>query len=332
MRALQLVNESADHIKLVDVPKPAPQKGEVLLKMRAAALNHRDQWCREGKYPNIKFNTTLGSDGCGVVEELGEDVAEHWRGKEVVVNPNINWGANARAQSKDYRILGMPDNGTFAEYLAIPADRICEKPEHLTSEQAAAVPLCGLTAYRAVFTRGKVKKGQNVLVTGIGGGVAQFAFVFAKLSGAHVYVTSGSTEKITQTVALGAVEGFDYRKETWSQNALKSSGGFDLIVDSTGGSAINGYLRLLKPGGRIVVYGSSADLPKTLDIYRVFWNQLTILGTTMGTDQEFHNMIDFVNRTQLLPVVDSVRPFEEIVSAFDKMKNRKQFGKLVVKF
>lgn len=332
MKALQLVNESADYIKLVDLPKPAPRKGEVLIKMKAAALNHRDQWCREGKYPNIRFNTVLGSDGCGVVEELGQDADEHWSGKEVVINPNINWGENPKAQSKDYRILGMPDNGTFAEYLAVSSNRLCEKPEHLSSEQAASIPLCGLTAYRAVFTKGKVKKGQNVLVTGAGGGVAQFAFMFAKLSGAHVYVTSGNTDKITHTVALGAVEGFDYRKENWGQSALKSSGGFDLIIDSTGGNTINHNLRLLKAGGKIVVYGSSTDLPKTLDIYRIFWNQLTIQGTTMGTDQEFNHMIDFVNRTQLLPVVDSVRPFDEIVSAFDKMKNRKQFGKLVVKF
>ena len=332
MKALQLVNESIDRIKLVEVPKPAPQKGEVLLKMNAAALNHRDQWCREGKYPNIRYNVVLGSDGCGIVEELGEDVDESWSGKEVIINPNINWGGNPDAQSKEYRILGMPDNGTFAEYITVPADRLVEKPEHLTAEQAASIPLCGLTAYRALFTKGKVKKGQNVLVTGIGGGVAQFAFNFAKLSGVHVYVTSGSTDKITQAVALGAVEGFDYRNEHWGMIALRSTGGFDLIVDSTGGNSINQYLRLLKHGGKIVIYGSSTDLPKNLDIYRLFWNQLTLQGSTMGNDQEFIQMVDFVNRTQLVPVIDSVRPFVEIVSAFDKMKNRKQFGKLVVKF
>lgn len=326
------MNEESDRIKIVEMPRPVPGTGEVLIKLEAAALNHRDQWCREGKYPNIKYDVVLGSDGCGEVVELGPDVDQRWIGKEVIVNPNINWGPNHKAQSKEYRILGMPDHGTFAEYMTVKPDRLVEKPEHLTAEQAAAIPLCGLTAYRAVFTKGKVKKGQNVLVTGIGGGVAQFAFQFARLSGANVYVTSGSQEKLTQTVAMGAIEGFNYRHENWGAAAHKLSGGFELVIDSTGGNMINQYLRLLKNGGKVVVYGSSTDMPKNLDIYRLFWNQLTIQGSTMGSDPEFHQMVDFVNRTQLVPVVDSVRPFADIVEAFDRMKNRKQFGKLVVRF
>jgi len=332
MKALKLVNEKADHIKIVELPIPSPAKGEVLIKMKAAAINHRDQWCREGKYPNIRFDVVLGSDGCGIVEQLGAEVEESWKGKEVVINPNINWGPNPDVQSKEYRILGMPDNGTLAEYVVISVDRLVEKPEHLSPEQAAAIPLCGLTAYRALFTRGKLKRGQNVLVTGIGGGVAAYAFQFAKLSGANVYVTSGSKSKITQAVAMGAIEGYDYKVESWSLAALKSSGGFDIIIDSTGGQMVNQYLRILKHGGRLVVYGASSGIPKTLDVFRLFWNQLSINGTTMGNDQEFVQMIDFINRTQLVPVIDSVRPFSEVVSAFDKMQQRKQLGKLVVKF
>ncbi|MEQ9374805.1 MAG: zinc-binding dehydrogenase [Imperialibacter sp.] len=332
MKALKLVNETADHVKLVDMPEPTPGKGEVLIKMQAAALNHRDQWCREGKYPNIKFDVVLGSDGCGVVEQLGPDTDETWKGKSVIINPNINWGSNPEVQSAQYRILGMPDNGTLSEYVVVPVDRLFEKPTHLTPEQASALPLCGLTAYRALFTRGKLKRGQNVLVSGAGGGVAVYALMFAKLAGANVYVTSGSKSKITQAVALGAVEGFDYNNEKWAQTALKSSGGFDLIVDSTGGQMINQYLRVLKHGGRVVIYGASSGIPKTLDVFRIFWNQLTIQGSTMGNDQEFEQMIDYVNRTQMLPVIDSVRPFSEVVTAFDKMKQRKQFGKLVVTF
>jgi len=171
-----------------------------------------------------------------------------------------------------------------------------------------------------------------VLVTGAGGGVAVYALMFAKLAGANVYVTSGGKSKITQAVALGAVEGFDYNNEKWAQASLKSSGGFDLIVDSTGGQMINQYLRILKHGGRVVIYGASSGIPKTLDVFRIFWNQLTIQGSTMGNDQEFEQMVDYVNRTQMLPVIDSVRPFSDVVTAFDKMKQRKQFGKLVVKF
>lgn len=332
MKALKLVNDAADHIKIVEMETPVPGKGEVLIKMKAAALNHRDQWCREGKYPNIKYDVVLGSDGCGVVEQLGAEVAESWKGKEVIINPNVNWGSHPKIQSKDYRILGMPDNGTLAEYITVPAHRLVEKPEHLTAEQAAALPLCGLTAYKALFSKGKVKRGQNVLVTGIGGGVAAFALQFAKLSGAHVYVTSGSKNKITHAVALGAVEGYSYNDDKWAQHSVKSTGGFDIIIDSTGGPMVNQYLRALKAGGKLVVYGASAGIPKTLDVFRLFWNQLTILGTTMGNDQEFEQMIDFVNRTQMQPIIDSVRPFSEVVGAFDKMKQRKQFGKLVVKF
>lgn len=332
MKALKLVNDPAEHIKLVEMPEPVPGKGEVLIKMRAAALNHRDQWCREGKYPNIRYDVVLGSDGCGTVVGMGPEADEVWNGKDVIINPNINWGSNPDIQSKDYRILGMPDNGTLAEYMVVPVDRLVEKPEHLTPEQAAALPLCGLTAYRALFTRGKVKRGQHVLVTGIGGGVAVYAFLFAKLSGAHVYVTSGSKSKITQAVAMGAVEGYDYKDEHWAQTALRSTGGFDVIIDSTGGQMVNQYLRILRHGGRLVIYGASAGIPKTMDVFRLFWNQLSIQGSTMGNDQEFEQMIDFVNRTQMLPVIDSVRPFDDIVAAFDKMKQRRQFGKLVVKF
>ncbi len=332
MKALKLVNETKDHIKLVDMPEPSPGKGEVLIRMKAAAVNHRDQWCREGKYPNIKFDVVLGSDGCGVVEQLGQDTDETWRGKEVIINPNIDWGSNPEVQSSGYRILGMPDNGTLAEYVTVSVDRLVEKPAHLSPEQAAAIPLCGLTAYRALFTRGKLKRGQNVLVTGAGGGVAVYALQFARLAGAHVYVTSGSKSKITHAVALGAVEGYDYNNENWVQAALKSSGGFDLIIDSTGGPMLNHYLRILKHGGRVITYGASAGIPKTLDVFRLFWNQLTIQGSTMGNDHEFDQMIEFINRTQMLPVVDSVRPFDDVVAAFDKMKLRKQFGKLVVKF
>ena len=332
MKALKLVNESADHIKMVEMNEPVPGKGEVLIKMKAAALNHRDQWCREGKYPNIRYDVVLGSDGCGTVAGMGPETDEVWNGKDVIINPNINWGTNPDIQSTDYRILGMPDNGTLAEYVVVPVDRLVEKPEHLTPEQAAALPLCGLTAYRALFTRGKVKRGQNVLVTGIGGGVAVYAFLFARLSGAHVYVTSGTKNKITQAVAMGAVEGYDYKDEHWAQTALRSAGGFDVIIDSTGGQMVNQYLRILRHGGRLVIYGASAGIPKTMDVFRLFWNQLSIQGTTMGNDREFEQMIDFVNRTQMLPVIDSVRPFDDIVGAFDKMKQRRQFGKLVVKF
>lgn len=332
MKALLLVDESQDKISIKDIEKPTPGQGEVLIQIKAAALNHRDQWCRIGMYPGIKYNTVLGSDGAGVVETLGEGVSSNWLNKEVIINPNINWGNDEAAQSSEYHILGMPTNGTFAEYVVVSADRIMEKPAHLDFEEAAALPLGGLTAYRAVFTKGKVQKGQKVLVTGIGGGVAQFAFQFAKAAGAQVYVTSGSQDKIGKVIELGAEGGFIYKEEDWSKKALKATGGFDVILDSAGGNSMNDYLKIIKPGGRMVHYGSTTGAPKQLDMFRLFWSQASIHGSTMGSDKEFVEMASFVAVNNIKPIISSTRDFEYIISAFGEMHAGDQMGKLVVTF
>lgn len=332
MKALLLVDESQDKIAIRDIDKPTPKEGEVLIQIKAAALNHRDQWCRIGMYPGLKYNTVLGSDGAGVVTEIGEGVDQGWLNKEVIINPNINWGDNEAAQSIDYHILGMPTNGTFAEYVVVNADRLCNKPSHLDFSEAAALPLGGLTAYRATFTKGQIDKSQKVLVTGIGGGVAQFAFQFALAAGAEVFVTSGSQEKLDQLIARGAAGGFIYKEEDWAKNALKSTGGFDVIIDSAGGGSMNDYLKLIKPGGKLVHYGSTTGAPKNLDMFRLFWSQASIHGSTMGSDKEFNEMVDFVSENNIKPVLSSVRDFDQIVSAFDEMHAGDQMGKLVVTF
>ncbi|MEP2024432.1 MAG: zinc-binding dehydrogenase [Reichenbachiella sp.] len=332
MKALLLVDESQDKIAIRDIEKPSPKSGEVLIQIKAAALNHRDQWCRIGMYPNIKYDTVLGSDGAGIVSELGEGVASDWLHKEVIVNPNINWGSDEAAQSAEYHILGMPTNGTFAEYVIVNVDRLMEKPAHLDFNEAAALPLGGLTAYRAVFSKGQISKGQKVLVTGIGGGVAQFAFQSALAAGADVFVTSGSEEKITLATDLGASGGFVYKEENWAKEALKSTGGFDVIIDSAGGNAMNDYLRLIKPGGRLVHYGSTSGVPKNIDMFRLFWSQASIHGSSMGSDLEFKEMVKFVSLNKIKPIISSVRNFDQIVSAFDEIHAGKQMGKLVVSF
>ncbi|MGB3467349.1 MAG: zinc-binding dehydrogenase, partial [Cyclobacteriaceae bacterium] len=278
MKALQLTESGEDTIIFATINKPTPGEDEVLVRLKAAALNHRDQWCREGKYPGLKTGTTLGSDGAGIVEEVGDNVDEMWLGKEVVINPNIAWGDNPAVQSSDYHILGMPTDGTFAEYVKVKSDRLVGKPGHLSFEETAALPIGGMTAYRALFTQAKVQQGDRVLVTGIGGGVSQFAALFLKASGISYYVTSGSDEKIAEAIKAGAEGGFNYKSEGWAKQAIKESGQFDVIIDSAGGDLVNTYLKLIKPAGRIVFYGSTAGTPKSLDLFRIFWSQTSLLG------------------------------------------------------
>ena len=326
MKALQIVDNK---LAICDVAQPEPGSGEVLVKLSAAALNRRDQWIREGKYPNIVPHTTLGSDGCGTVVEVGKGTRKSWLKKQVIINPNVNWGSDPRVQATDYQVLGMPTNGTFAEYICINQDRLAEKPKHMNDEQAAALPLAGLTAYRALFRHGSLKKGQKVLVTGIGGGVSQMAFLWSKAAGAEVSVTSGSPQKLSKMKSEGAVNGYNY-KEEWAREAAQQGEIYDLIVDSAGGDQLNKLIKLVKPGGRIVFYGATAGLPSRVDLYRMFWNQVTLQGSTMGNDQEFKEMVAFTRKHKLVPMIDSVRPFDQVLKAFDRMRQSQQFGKLVV--
>ncbi len=332
MKALQLVDEESDKIAFREIPVPEPGANEVRITLKAAALNRRDQWCRQGMYPGIKYDVTLGSDGAGIVDAIGANVDNKWLDKVVIINPNINWGDDPEAQSSAYHILGMPQDGTFAEYIVVNQDRILEKPEHLSFEQAAALPLAGLTAYRATLNKGQVSTGHNVLVTGIGGGVAQLAMSFALAAGAKVAITSGDKLKMAKALEKGAVKGFNYKEEDWWKAAKEAFGGFDAIVDSGGGDHINNYLKVIKPGGRIVCYGSTSGTPKKLDVFRLFWSQASIHGSTMGNDQEFEEMVNFVSKHQIVPEVDSTRPFQEAISAFDDMKAGNQTGKLVLTF
>lgn len=332
MKALQLVDKGTDKIAIQSVDKPGISKQQALVRIKAAALNHRDQWCREGRYPNLKYGTVLGSDGAGVVEAVGDPENAHWMGEDVVINPNIGWGSNPAVQSATYQILGMPTHGTFAEYIAVDTDRLHKKPSHLSIYSSAALPLAGLTAYRTVFRYGEVRKGMKVLVSGIGGGVAPLILLFARALQAEVYVTSSRLHKVEGAKKMGAAGGFLYTHETWYKDALAATGGFDVVIDSAGGEQLNNYIRVVKPAGKIIFYGATAGLPSGLDMRRLFWNQITLQGSTMGNDQEFKAMLDFVEKQKIEPVIDSLRPFDDIITAFNVMRDGKQFGKLVVGF
>ena len=328
MKTLCITNQP-EPLQFIDKPVPQAKAGQAVVQLKAAALNHRDQWIREGKYPNIEIGTTLGSDGAGVVSAIGEGVDSAWLGKEVIINPNKAWGKNKAVQSAEYNILGMPSDGTLAEYVLGEVDRLVEKPQHLSFEEAAALPLGGLTAFRAVFHQGHCASGKNVLISGVGGGVAQFAFLFALHAEANVWVTSGSEDKISKCIELGAKGGFNYKSESWIKEA-KATGGFDLVIDSAGGDQVNDFVKLMKPAGKIIFYGATNGVPSKLDLHRMFWNQITLQGSTMGNDDEFLLMVEFINQLQVQPIIDSVRRFAEAISAFDDMKKGSQFGKLVV--
>jgi zinc-binding alcohol dehydrogenase/oxidoreductase len=212
MKSLVLIGPGQIEWRELDTPTLAP--GKALVKIKAISLNRRDEWIKEGKYPNIRYGGILGSDGAGIVESVADEKDKPWVGKEIVINPNIDWGNDPDVQSKNYSILGMPVNGTFTEYILVNSDRLQEKPRHLDLLQASTLPLGGLTAFRALFRRGGLRAGQNVLISGFGGGVAQFAFLFARAAGANVYVTSGSDEKIARALKMGAKGAYNYKKET----------------------------------------------------------------------------------------------------------------------
>ncbi|HZS09569.1 MAG TPA: zinc-binding dehydrogenase [Blastocatellia bacterium] len=316
-----------------DVPDPRPGAGEVVVRLKAAALNHRDQWIRHGLYAGIKLPIILGSDGAGVIHAVGEGVDSSLTGREVVVNPSLDWGDDERAQSKNYRILGLPEDGTYAEFIKVPAKNALPKPEHLSWEEAAAIPLAGLTAYRAITTRAQVKAGETVLVTGIGGGVATFALQISKALGAKVLVTSGSDEKLARAKALGADGGVNYKGDNWSKElvALNGGEGPDVVIDSAGGATLEKAVEIVKPAGRIVFFGATTGLAHHLDLRRIFFKQLSILGSTMGSDREFDAMLKLYTDQKLKPVVDQVFSLKETPAAHQRMEEGGQLGKIVLK-
>ena len=315
-------------LSLENVPDPTPESGEAVVAIRCAALNHRDVWIQKGLYAGLKFPIILGSDGAGVVIETGSGVDPAWRGKEVIINPSIAWGASERTQGKDFRILGLPDNGTFAERVKIPATQLVSKPAHLDFAHAAALPLAGLTAYRALFARAGLVSGERVLVTGIGGGVALFALQFALAAGATVYVTSGSDEKLARAKQLGAAGGANYRNESWAED-LKNVG-FDVIIDSAGGKGFSKLTNLAAPGGRIAFFGATLGNPPELDVRRIFWKQLNVLGSSMGSPADFAGMVRLVEQHKIQPLADTMCPLSEGNEALAGMDNAKQFGKIIL--
>lgn len=328
-----MIRDTGDLEKLVleELAIPTPDKGEVVIRLLFAAMNRRDIFVRKGQYPGVKFPAIPGADGAGEVVSIGEGVEGLDVGHKVVVNPALNWGSNPRFYSKEFSILGVPTNGTHAQYVKVPAENVYAKPEFLSWTEAAALPLAGLTAFRALFTRGELKEGETVVIPGIGGGVATFLLQMAVTAGANVYVTSSDEDKIAKALDMGAKGGVNYQSETWVKELKSLTGGVDMSVDTIGGDTFNHLISLAKPGSRIVTFGATTGTVPNLLMPIVFLKQLDILGTTMGTPEEFQGMLDFYEKHQLRPVIDSTFPLDEIQKAHEYMENGSQFGKIVIK-
>jgi NADPH:quinone reductase-like Zn-dependent oxidoreductase len=323
---------AAENLKLEEWPDPVAGPGQAVVRLKAAALNHRDVFIWQKLYPNIKLPAIPGSDGAGVVESVGEGGDAAWIGREVVLEPGLEWGPAEDRQGRNYRILGMPELGTYAEKICIPIENLHAKPSHLGFEDAAALPLAGLTAYRSVVTRASVRAGDSVLVTGIGGGVAMFAAQIAKQLGAKVFVTSGSEDKLLRAKDLGVNGGANYKNADWGKQIVElSGGGPTVVIDSAGGESLETAVKIIKPAGRIVFYGATSGLAKNLDLYRFFFKQLTMMGSTMGSPREFAAFLKLYEEARLRPAVDQVFPLADAAAAHNRMNNASQFGKIVLR-
>jgi NADPH:quinone reductase-like Zn-dependent oxidoreductase len=316
---------------LQDFDAPQLSPGEVLIRLHAAAFNHRDVFISKGQYAGLKFPIIPGSDGAGVVVEANGDLGQSWVGKEVIFNPGHHWGEDERAQSNSYTITGLPEHGTFAEFVKMPVGNLVHKPSHLSWEEAAALPLAALTAYRALFSRAQLSSGERVLITGIGGGVALMGLQMATAMDCKVWVTSGDEQKIARATELGAAGGVNYRDEHWPKQLKELAGAFDVILDGAGGKGFASLLDLAAPGARIAIYGGTTGKIPDLSPQKIFWKQLSILGSTMGSDTDFDQMVSFVELHKIVPVVDTVFPLVAADEAARRMDAGGQFGKIVLK-
>lgn len=329
MKALVLDQNKSLSIKEVQLPRAGV--GEVLVKLESAALNHRDIWITKGLYPGMTLPCVLGADGSGVIVSVGTGVSEDNINREVIIYPGYDWGEKDQKPLRSFRVLGMPDPGTFAEYIAVPFENIIDKPTHLSWEESAALPLTFLTAWRALVYHGAINKSTRLLITGIGGGVAQAGMAIAKAIGSEIYVTSSSAEKINHAIAKGAVAGVNYKEENWYELLKEKSGGIDIVLDSSPSEKLDNYLKFLNYGAKIVYYGSTGSRFTNLNLSKFFLRHIQLIGTAMGSLKQFDEVVEFVKHHKVIPEMDSVYSLEEAKIAMDHLATGRQTGKIVIK-
>ncbi|HWI74439.1 MAG TPA: zinc-binding dehydrogenase [Baekduia sp.] len=303
-------------------PDPVAPPGWVVVELRAAALNWHDVLVRNGQY-DVALPRIIGADGAGVRRDTGEDV---------VVLPSLRWGDDDRFPAPGFEILGDHTDGTYAELVAVPADGVAPRPAGFSWSEAAALPLAGVTAYRALFTRGGLRAGETVLILGAGSGVSTIAIALARLAGARVLVTSSSREKIERARELGADGGVVYTEDGWPNAARELAGdaGIDLAIDSAGATWPDA-LATLNGGGRLVSFGATAGDRATVGVRPFYFGQHTILGTTMGSPRDFAGLLALVaEHPGWRPTIHSERPLDEAAAAHAELERRAHFGKLVL--
>ncbi|MFT3654463.1 alcohol dehydrogenase [Bacillus sp. B01(2024)] len=308
-----IIHENSFHFR--QIPDKHPGNGQVKIKLKTAGLNHRDLFLMKNhETGNREF--ILGSDGAGIVTEIGHGVRSHLLHAEVIINPVLNWKTVEDVPDVP-DILGGPSDGTFSPYVIVPAENAIVKPDHLTWEEAGVLPLSALTAYRALFTKGQLKKGEHLILPGIGSGVATYALRMAKAIGATVSVTSRSENKKQTALSYGADRAIDSYGD-WNEalNGQKA----DIILDGVGPA--------MKPNGRIVTFGASSGDQLGFPIRSLFFPQIHILGTSMGSNEEFAQMLELIKRCGIRPIIDRMYPLREAADAIKRMQEGRQFGNI----
>lgn len=313
--------------------------GDVRVRVAAAALNHLDLFVVNGM-PGVTIVPpwVLGADGTGTIDSVGSDVKNVARGDRVVINPGISCHvceyckAGEHSLCVKFALLGEHRPGTFAEYVVVPEWNVRKIPAGISTESAAAFSLATLTAWRMLVTRARVQAGEQVLIQGIGGGVALAALQIAKLRGARVWVTSGSDEKLAKAAELGADEALNYKNVDVAKEIRARTGkrGVDVVVDSVGVATWAASLGALGKRGRLVSCGATTGPMVEMDMRKVFWNQWTLMGSTMGNDAEFEAIVAEFAAGRLNPPIDAVFPISDARRAYDRMTENAQFGKLVL--
>jgi NADPH:quinone reductase-like Zn-dependent oxidoreductase len=330
-----------DKLRLQEVPEPKIGPDDVLVRVRACALNHLDLWVRQG-LPALKTPLPFwtGSDIAGEVVAVGSDVADVKPGDRVAVNPNLSCRRCEFCLAGDdnlcprYGLVGEHVPGGLAEYVAVRGDRVLPLPAHVGYEEAAAFVLTNMTAWRMLVTQARVRPGEDVLVIGVGGGVSSTAVQIAKLCGARVIVTSSSDAKLEKARALGADVGINYTKEPdWSRAVWTLTGtrGVDVVVENVGAATWKQSMRALRRGGRLVTCGATTGPIGETDIRVLFWNQLHLIGSTMSTTREFLDVMRLFFAGRLRAIVDEVAPLAEGAAAQERLAQGRQFGKIVLR-
>ncbi len=328
MKAVRIHEDGGpDVLRVEDVPDPEPAAGEVLIELRAAALNRLDLWVRKG-LPSVPKPRILGADGAGIVRALGEGVDGFEPGECVVINPGLDHGDGR------ITVIGEHTDGTHCELIAVPATNVYPIPDGLAFEDAAAFPLVFETAYRMLVTKARLQPGEWVLVWGIGSGLATAAVSIAKALGGRVLVTSSSEEKLRRATAeLGADAAINHGEGDVRERVKEAVGGagVDMVVEHVGEATWATSLAVVRPAGRVVVCGATTGPNPPAQLHRIWWKQLTIYGSTMGTRQDFEGAYELVASGRARPVVDSVFPLGDVRAAHERLEAGEQFGKVVLR-